>query len=82
MDWLIEVVKQASITPVLVGTAIVNALMYADDATYLQSAVGAIKGLIRREGIDRAIHGIQALADATERYCGFTGHEIRTNKSA
>ena len=35
-----------------------------------------------KEGIDRAIRGIQAIADATERYCGFTGHEIRTNKSA
>ena len=48
----------------------------------MQRAVGAIRGLVNREGIESAIAGIQALADATERYCGFTGHEIRTNKSA
>ena len=83
MDWLVSVVRLASSCPVRVGNAIIDAILYADDASYMQRALNAIKGVLQTPAdIPLAIKAIQQIADATERYCGFTGHEIRVDKSA
>ena len=83
MDWMIQVVTEASDLPAKVGKSVVDALMYADDASYLQAIGKAVHGILRSRGdIPRCLEAIQKVADATERYCGFTGHQIRVDKSA
>ena len=83
MDWLVQVVHIHSTMPVRIGNAVVEALLYADDATYLQRARNAVRGiLLHKRDIPAALTAIQKIADATELYCGFTGHQIRVDKSA
>ncbi len=83
MDWLVQVVTLHSSLPFHVGKVVVEALLYADDASYLQCARNAVRGiLLKKQDIPGALLAIQRIADATELYCGFTGHQIRVDKSA
>jgi hypothetical protein len=83
MDWLVQVVTLHSTLPVRIGQAVVQALLYADDSSYLQRACNAVRGiLLHRTDVPGALAAIQRIADATELYCGFTGHQIRVDKSA
>ena len=60
MDWMIQVVTRAPDLPVRVGQSIVDALMYADDASYLQEIGNAVKELLRdRRDIAHCLEAIQ-----------------------
>ena len=65
MDWMLQVVVQSSNLPVKVGESLLEALMYADDASYLQGVMNAVKGVLEtKEDAQTCLSALQA--DATE----------------